>query len=438
MRSTPPAGLTDLHHIAGDLAMVLGAATRQAAADGTAAERYAAVNHRVQQLWAQAVQQVAAGLPAADLAGLPPVVEADPTAPIDLDIDGILDNVAAYRPARGDESAPRTSFVTVVSVHTAALAWCAVAAVVAVTLGVATPVRLGAIPLFLIPVATVLLVAWRGAGRVRGIVYAIGLAPLAVAPGAAGATVAALAIVGLVEGFAYITHLSSAIDGSWADDPRARRRPLEIELAVYSLAAATIRVDMVGLLVLACLAGFLWRRRWTAALAAALTCLSWYVQLGSASGADAAVYLVLAVHWSRAVFHRPWLAGRMSLTEIGLTLTGRALRGSWRMAERATGGVLPPLGAPKPGWLYRGLTSREAGTRTAGGGTFGLKYCNTCLTSTEHDKAGFSLPICRRCVAKAGRTNTRDATFRQSCGVCRGPTPHTHDGQCLSCWKKGR
>ncbi|MGH3615210.1 MAG: hypothetical protein ACRDRK_21965 [Pseudonocardia sp.] len=439
MSSTPPAGSTDLHNIYCDLALALGTEAHRAGTDDAAAQRYAAVHSHVQQLWARTVQQLGSRMSAADRVGVPPVVQPDPAAPADLDVDMVLEAVASYRPptdaGAGVGRAPR---LLPVSVRTAALVWCAAATVLAVVLGLTTPINLGAVPLFLIPIATVLLVAWRGAGGVRGFFYAIGLAPLALVPGAAGVAVAALAIVVLVEGFAYITYLSSAVDGSWEDDPRAQRRPLEIELAVYSLAAATIRVDMVGLLVIACLAGFLWRRRWTAALAAALTCLAWFVQQRSAGGADVVVYLVLAGHWARAVFHRPWLAGRMSLTEVGISLSGWALRGTWRAARRAADNVLPPLGAASGSGLLSGLTSREAGTRTPGGGSFGLRYCNTCLTSTEHDKAGFSQPVCRRCLGKAGRRGDRDATFRQTCGTCRGPTQHTDSGKCLNCWRKGR
>lgn len=435
MTSTPPAGTTDLHNIYCDLALALGAEAGRAGTGDAAAQRYATVNSRVQQLWARTVQQLGSTMSAADLAGVPPVVQPDPAAPPDLDVDMVLDAVASYRPSPGAGTAARR---IPVSVRTAALTWCAAAALLAVTLGLTTPIKLGAIPVFVIPIATVLLVAWRGAGRVRGFFFAIGLAPLALVPGAAGVAVAALAIVVLVEGFAYITHLSSTVDGSGEDDPRAQRRPLEIELAVYSLAAATIRVDMVGLLVLACLAGFLWRRRWTAALAAALTCLAWYVQQRSASGADVVVYLVLAAHWARAVFHRPWLAGRMSLTEIGLRLSGRAVRGTYRVAVRTAENVMPPLGAPTPGWLFPGLASGAAPARTppAGGGG-GMKYCSTCVRNTPHDPAGFSLPVCRRCAGGANRGKDERTTTR-SCPVCRAPMPHAGNGKCLNCWKKAR
>lgn len=429
---------SDLANIHRDLAFALGAAQHQASSDPDAQDWLLGVNHRVQRAWSQTVQRAGAGLPPGDLQGIPPVVEPDPDAPDDLDVEVILEHVAAYRPPGGEPVRSRWAppgFPG--STRTAALIWCAAAGTLAVLLGV-TVAGLAVVPAFVPPIAVALLVAWRGAGRVPGALFAIGLAPLALLLPHVLVSVAALAIIALIEGFAYLTYLSSASDGSWEHELRAQRRPMELELILYSLAAATVRVDVVALLVLACLAGLLWRRRWTAWLAAALTALALSVQLASVSGAEVLVYLALGVHWLRAAFHGPWLASRLSITEIGLSITGRAVRGSWRVAQRTVENALPPLAAPSRGGLFSGLTSREAGTRTPGGGSFGLRYCNTCLTSTEHDKAGFSLPICRRCVTKAGRRGGKDGTFRQNCGICRGPTQHTHDGKCLSCWRKGR
>ena len=109
------------------------------------------------------------------------------------------------------------------------------------------------------------------------------------------------------------------------------------------------------------------------------------------------------------------------MTEIGLTLSGQ-----WRVAQRT---VENALASPQRGSLFQGLGSGSSGD--------GLRYCWTCHMKTLHDSAGFSLPICRRCVGKADKA-TNGQTFSQSCPVCRGRTPHTDGGKCLSCWKKGR
>jgi len=72
------------------------------------------------------------------------------------------------------------------------------------------------------------------------------------------------------------------------------------------------------------------------------------------------------------------------MTEIGLTLSGQ-----WRVAQRT---VENALASPQRGSLFQGLGSGSSGD--------GLRYCWTCHMKTLHDSAGFSLPICRRCVGK--------------------------------------
>lgn len=379
----------------------------------------------MQQLWSLTVQRLGAGLEQADLSDIPPTVEPDLQAPADLDVDAILDHVAAFKPAATvTPQQPWSPFGRAVTVRTAALVWCAVAAVLAVVLGVigVGPV---VVPAFLPPIATGLLLAWKGVGRVPGVLWAVGLVPLVFL---VVATNTAVAFVVLVEGFAYLTYLSSSEDGSWQHEPRAQRRSLEIELVLYSLAAWTTGNDLVVPLFFACLAGLLWRRRWTAATAAAVTGLVLLLTLTPAAVLNhGPVYAVLAVHWVRAIFHDPWLASRLSMTEIGLTLSGRALRGSWRVAQRTVQNALPPLVSPQRGSLFQRLGSSGDG----------LRYCWTCHMKTPHKSAGFSLPICQRCVGKADKA-TSGRTFGQSCPVCRGRTPHTDGGKCLSCWKKGR
>ncbi len=329
---------------------------------------------------------------------------------------------------------PWSPFGWAISVRTAALVWCAVAATLAVGLGL-TIAGPAVVLAFIPPIVTGLLLAWRGVGRAPGVLWAIGLAPLVIIAVGTGAA-AALVAIALVEGFAYLAYLSSNADGSWQHEPRAQRRPLEIELVSYSLAVWSTGSDIEGLLLVVFLAGLLWRRRWTAVAAAAVTGLAPFLGVSSWSVAAAyfnhygLVYAVLTAHWLRAIFHGPWLAGRLSMTEIGLTLSGRALRGSWRVAQRTVESALLPLASPQRGSLFQGLGNSN-------GSGDGLRYCWTCHMKTQHKSAGFSLPICQRCVSKAN-TTTSERTFSQSCPLCRGRTPHTDDGKCLSCWKKGR
>lgn len=274
MSSAPRGDAVDLGNVYSDLAAALGAAHHQSTFGDGSPERLAAVNQAVQQLWSRTVQRLGAGMEHADLSGIPPVVEPDLEAPAELDVDAILDHVAEFEPAPAvTPQQPWSPFGWAISVRTAALVWCAVAAVLAVVLGltVAGPV---VVPAFIPPIATGLLLAWRGVGRAPGVLWAIGLAPLV--------------------------------------------------------------------------------------------------------------------------------------------------------------NALPPLVSPGRGGLFQGLGS-------SGGGSSGdgLRYCWTCHMKTQHKSAGFALPICQRCVSKAD-TSTSGRTFSQSCPICRGRTPHTDDGTCLSCWKKGR
>ncbi|MGH3812555.1 MAG: hypothetical protein ACRDUV_08875 [Pseudonocardiaceae bacterium] len=429
MSSPPRDDTVDLRNVYNNLAAALGSAHHQATLGDCSPDRLVAVNQTVQKLWSLTVQRLGAGLEQADLSDIPPTVEPDLQASADLDVNAILDHVAAFEPAAVTPQPPWSPFGWVVSVRTAALVWCAVTAILAVVLGVigGEPVVVSA---SLPPIATGLLLAWRGVGRVPGVFWAVGLVPLVflvVAPHTA------VAFVVLVEGFAYLTFLSSSEDGSWQHEPRARRRPLEIELVLYSLAAWTTGNDLVVLLFIACLAGLIWRRRWTAATAAAVTGFVLLLTLSPTAVLNhGPVYAVLAVHWVRAIFHGPWLAGRLSMTEIGLTLSGRALRGGWRIAQRTVENALPPLTPPARGNLFQGL-----GSSSNSSSGDGLRYCWTCHMKTQHKSAGFSLPICQRCVGKADKATSR-RTFSQSCPVCHGRIPHTDGGKCLSCWKKGR
>lgn len=431
MSAAPRDDTVDLRNVYGDLAVALGSAHHQATRGDGSPDRFAEVNRTVQQLWSLSVQRLGAGVSPADLSDLPPVVEPDLQAPVDLDVEAILDHAAGFEPvAAGTAPRLQSLFDIGISVRTAALVWCTVVGMLAVVLAVIDE-RPVLVLVFVPPIATGLLLAWRGVGRAPGAVWAVGLAPLV---SLVAVPIASVAVVVLVEGFAYLAYLSSNDDGSWQHDLRAQRRPLEIELVLYTLAASVTKNDLAALLIVACLAGLLWRRRWTAAAAAAVTGL---VLLGELLNPAALlnhgpVYAVLAVHWIRAIFHGPWRASRLSVTELVLTLTGWVFRGTWRVAKQTAENVVAPLVFPgQGGWL------QSLGGNSTGSGDDGLRYCWTCHKKTQHKSAGFSLPICQRCVGRAD-TGTSGRTFSQSCPVCRGRTPHTDGGKCLSCWKKCR
>lgn len=444
MSTTEPDGVIDLQAVYSDLAAALGAAQQRA---GDAPDEVAAMNERIQQRWSQAVQRAGAGMDPALLQSLPPVVTPDPPAStdIEIDIDAVLDHVDAFSFAAGAPAAPQgRRFGFTGSLRTAALGWCAAAVVLAVLLGVTVSGSV-VVPAFIPPVAVVLLLGWRGAGRAPGALWAVGMLPLVFLLAGQGTTAAAaLAFVVLVEGFACLIQLSARDDEPWGREPKARRRPLEIELVVFSIAAWTTKVDVVALLVLACLAGLLWRRPWTAALAALVSGLAVFIELApwtnaGADFADLLVYAVLTAHWVRAVVSRPWRASRLSATELGLSLGGRAVRGSWRAARRTADNVLPGLPVPgSPGGRAGGPGSTGSGaTGPAQPENEGYRYCWTCHQQTKHEPMPMSPPVCRRCAAGA-TTFDRGMNIYEDCATCRQKTMHTHDGTCLSCRGRGR
>ncbi len=256
MSSAPHGDTVDLRNVYDDLAMVLGSAHHRARLASGSPDQLAAVNQAVQQLWSLTVQRLGASLERADPGDLPPVVvEPDLQATADLDVDAILDHVAAFEPAAATPQQSRSLFDLAGSVRTATLVWCAVAAVLAVFLGVT--------------------------------------------------------VTGPV---------------------------------------------VVALLFIACLAGLLWR--WPAA--AALTGLAPLLELSPSSITanfvnHGLVYAVLTARWARAIFHGPWPASRLSVTELGLARSGRELRGGWRVAQRSVENTLSQLASPRRGDLFHGL-----------------------------------------------------------------------------------
>lgn len=441
MNPARPADMTDLRGVYSDLAGALGAAQRMAAAPGGTREQATAANQRVQQAWAQAVQLLGAGLDQAQIREIPPVVIPDPEAPPDVDLDVVIHHVNSFSSGFAvPEPEPVRRFGFTGSVRLAALIWCGIAAVLALLLGV-TVAGAVVVPAFVPAIATTLLLAWRGIGRAPGALWAVGLLPLVLLlVGESTTAASAVAFAVLVEGFAYLTYLSGVDDEPTRDEPRVRRRPLEVELVLFSVAAWTTKVDVVALLVLACLGGLLWRRRWTAVTAAAVSALALFIEFAPwttapADAADLIVYVLLTVHWTRTVFHGPWYAGRLWATEMGLALGGRALRGGWRVARRTADNMLaaPPV-TGQPG---RGATGGGAYGDPSGSEDDGLRYCWTCHQQTKHEPRYMAPPVCRRCAAGA-TTFDRGLNIYEDCPECGGKTMHTHDGTCLSCRGRGR
>lgn len=415
--------LADLRNIYQDLALALGAAyhlDQEPATD---------VADRVAHLWALAVLRLTGDTEDLDAAGIPAVVEPDPEAPADLDIDGYLDHVAeAVDGAPEPDRAP--AGLRMPTVRTAALGWAAAAFVLGIVLGLtgSGPVVL---PALLPPIVTALIAAYVGAGRMPGALWAVGLAPMVLLlAGGRTSWFATLGFVVLVEGFAQVLRLAgrpASLDSSTRAGRRLRRRPLELALVVYTLAALTVRSDLTAVVFVCCVGALLWRRRWTALVAAALCGLIVLVpslalrEPGGGVLPDVLTYLALTVHWGRAAFNRAWLADLLSFTELGLVLTGRTLRATYRTVRRHTDAALAPLSAPSPGSL------RQADA--------GMRYCWTCHQRKPRIAAGTSPAICEDCLRRAGRRDG-EALHRKWCDRCARFQPFTHRG-CLHCWEKG-
>lgn len=425
MRSTGYGRTAELQDVYGDLARALGAAVGDAS-----------VEDRVGRLWHRAVLRFTAG--DVDPTGIPAAVTPDPAPPPGFDVEGCLEHVtaavasgagtatmraqaAAEAPLPGAvpevrlPAAAAGSSVGRLSVRTAALLWVAVAVVFGGVLGVTLsgPV---ALPAFVPPIVTGLLAAFVGAGRGAGAWWAVGLAPLALLlPGAATSWLAVAVFVLLVGGFGAVL---------WLAAPWARRRPLELGLVLYSLAALTAPTDVVAVVFVCCAGALLWRRRWTA-LVTASVCV--FIALGPAiisPAADGGVppdvltYLALAAGWAWAAFDPAWLAVRLSGTEWVLALMGRGARSAYRTTQHHTDGMPAPPGNTAP-------PRQGADTH----------YCWTCHQRRPDIAPGTSPAICTNCLRTAGQRGG-EPLRRQWCDGCARFQPFTHRG-CLRCWETG-
>jgi hypothetical protein len=390
--------ITELQDVYQDLARALGAAHGDAE-----------VEERVARLWTLAVLGLADEN--SDLTGLPATVEPDDDPPAGFDVEGCLAHVAAaVEPATpllpGNSRAP--------TVRTAALLWVATTTVLGVVLGstLSGPV---ALPAFLPPVVTGLLAAFTGAARAPGALWAVGLAPMVfLLPGAATSWLAVLAFVLLVVGFGYVL---------WLADPWARRRPLELGLVLCGLAALTAPTDVVAIVFVCCAGALLWRRRWTALVAAGVcgfTALGPSILYTSPDGGvppDVLTYLLLAAGWVWAAVDPVWLADRLQLTEWVLRVVGRGARSAYRTTQRYADGVVTTPARPP--------ARHEVDTH----------YCWTCHQRKSHIAPGTSPAICTDCLGRAGQRGG-ESLRRRWCDRCARYQPFTYRG-CLRCWETG-
>jgi hypothetical protein len=399
--------IAELRDVYQDLAWALGAAYRETGGPPTEVE------DRVARLWTLAVLRSADE--GVDPSGVPATVEPDLDAPDGFDVAGCLHHVAgAVEPADAppDQVDGRTP-----TVRTAALAWVAAAGAAALLLGVtgSGPV---VVPAFVPAIATGLLAAYLTI-RGPGALWAVGLASLVFLLAGAGTSWAAVVMfVVLVAGFGYILWLAGQQDPG----PRARRRPLELGLVLYTLAAMTVRTDVVAIVFVCCVGALLWRRRWTALVAAAVcgfTALGPSIlppTLDGGTPPDVLTYLVLTAGWLWAAFNLAWLNDPLKLTEWGVRRFGRGARAAYRTAQRYT--ALPQ---PQP--------------RVVPSGPDGMGYCWTCHQRKPHIAPATSPAICADCLRRAGR-RTGEPLHRQWCDRCARFQPFTHRG-CLRCWETG-
>ena len=337
---------------------------------------------------------------------------------------------------------------------TLTVAWSAILA----TTGTGAVVLVALLPSLALAAATVASRAW---WRLPGLVWALGLLPLAVLTTDRGPVqdprpalwAAGLAVVSLVAGYVTLLHclgrlvLSERFDRgepiTTGQLERVQRRPLETALIAILVVAAEAQVDITGFVVFTSLFALLWRRLWTSALAALLSVMAFLLITSQVTNgilrddeAFPAVYAALAALWVATLFHRQWRSGRLYKTEIAMSLGLTLLRGGYRLGMRAASAVeqefvsagrfghatLSPFyggGAPRP-------APRPA---TQGGNDTFMRYCANCRGNTPHVSGGFSLPHCTQCAG--GRRG--DQVVKRHCPNCHGPTEHVRTNSGMRC-----
>jgi hypothetical protein len=413
-------------------------------------DEVAFVDRRAEELWSTALAQAVPALEPDVLATVPRTVDVSSDAPADFDVDGCLNKVARVLGGHQDPH----GVAAYANPRLVGATWLATCLLCAVVLGM-TVRGLVVIPAFVPPIMTGALLIAFGVGRLPGFVWAIGLMPLALllSSGAPPSDHSQLYMppqwylgvlfLVLVEGFAYLLRLMGEQDLRQRDEAgkpitdrqilRAKRRPLEVSLVLCTVVAVTDSSDTAAILLIACLAGLLWRRRWTSVLAAAVCAIMVFVASDlSGPWADWAHPIVLGafvVHWIRAVFNPAWYE-RLAMTEAVLGVAGSTIRGIYGALSRGADASWSRLSIPTA--IPANTTTTEPRTQRYQKDQF-PRYCNTCLGSTPHVAgSGLSMPICVQCGSKATGGGYKDRTFPRYCASCAGSTPHTAKG-CIVC-----
>ncbi len=387
---------------------------RQAMTSLGAADEVALVDHRVEELWARAVGTALPALDDEALASVPATVTPNLSAPANLDVAGHLDRVEGF--INGDKPPPGAR------PRRPGLVWLGACVLFALLLGV-TVRGLTVVPAFVPAIATGLLLAAFGPGRVPGWIWAIGLMPLALLLTSGSPPKAELPVepqwflgvifVALIHGFARVMSTSD-VPGS--------RRPLELEVVACTIGAAT--GPDAAILIAAALLGLFRRRTWTCWVAiAAGTLLLFIAFRDGIEWAHPVVLVAFIVHWVRALLSDAWKE-RLTRTEIILSIAGRLGKAGYRAIQRSAP-ALPTVsfnGPPEP---------PQPKNDKYPDGQFG-RYCNRCHGETPHVSGGFSMPVCVQCGSRAAGGSRGDRTFQNYCANCGGQTPHTTHG-CVVC-----
>lgn len=385
-----------------------------------ARDEVALVDHRVEQLWADAVAAAGPALDDHTYDCLEPTVAPAADAPADLDIHAHLDHIQRRihgEPPPADEP---SSWWT--SARSFGIAWLAACAIFALLLGVSVN-GLVVVPAFVPAIGTGLALLGLGVGRTPGWLWAIGLLPLVALllggpprSGESDLDVSAPWFVGvifllLVSGFARWLALAGeqrlqrlADSGEHVDQRMSlsnERRPLELELMMCTFGALTIGPDVADLILLPSGLALIRRRRWTCILAAAVSVVMFFVAVGDAqelfggSWAHVVVLAALTTHWIRALFSDAWRQ-RLTRTELAMSITSRLAGAAYRSTQqRLTGQASQPWLNPElPTPVTTGPNQTQPPRYPQG--QFG-RYCGSCMDVTPHVPGGLSLPVCVQC-----------------------------------------
>lgn len=415
---------------------------RQAMTDIGFRDDVAMTDERAEHLWQQARLSAAADLSPQQFAALPARTVTDHGVPADVSSSHILDHIERWISGEPD---PDHSGHGSLQARPILLGWAAACLVLAIVLG-ATGVGASVVPAFIPPLVTAGLLLRFGPGPLPGVVWSIGLWPLAIILHGSGGLhlLTGVIFIALVEVFAYAIRVlgrdqqdqREASGGPYDTRQQARiqRRPLELTLVTYTLAVATQHSDYGPLVALICVGGLLFRRRvgtiGVLAVCAGATLLAQYdaSRTSTVNGAFPIVFAALTAHWVQAFLTSAWYE-RLKLTEWALILTGRGIRAGYR---RGTSMFPTSLGE---GPLSRHVTAAPPPkpTNDLPDGQF-MRYCASHGERRVHMHVGLSQPKCIDCAKRNTGASYHDPTFQRYCSHCNSTFPHTRRG-CTNCGK---